>query len=356
MSHTRLPHNFYKPLAIGAPAPWRERPLRAQRMVHFFPPHVEKVRARIPELIRQCDVLCGNLEDAIPVEDKEAARAGFIEVATGHDFSDTGLWVRVNCLNSPWILDDLGQIVQHAGHVLDAFMIPKVEGPWDIHFVDQLLALLEARHGITRPIMIHALIETAEGVKNVDAIAGASPRLHGMSLGPADLAASRGMKTTRVGGGHPDYGVLGDPVPGDDAAPRTFVQQDLWHYSVARLVDACVSHGLTAIYGPFGDLRDEAGCEAQMRNCFLMGMAGAWSLAPNQVEIARRVFSPNVAEVRFARRVLEALPTGSGVAMIDGKMQDDATWKQAKVIVDLARLVARKDPALAEAYGFTDGD
>ncbi|MBU6366955.1 MAG: CoA ester lyase [Gemmatimonadetes bacterium] len=355
MYHTRLPHNFYKPLAIGAPAPWRERPLRAERMVHFFPPHLEKVRAKIPELVRQCDVLCGNLEDAIPVEDKAAARAGFIEVARTNDFSETGLWVRVNCLNSPWILDDLEQIVAQAGNIVDVLMIPKVEGPWDLHFVDQYVALLEARHGITRPIMLHALIETAEGVRNVDTIAGATPRLHGMSLGPADLAASRGMKTTRVGGGHPDYGVLGDPVPGDDAAPRAFVQQDLWHYSVARIVDACVAHGLRPFYGPFGDIRDEAGCEAQMRNVFVMGMVGAWSLAPNQVEIARRVFSPNVAEVRFARRVLEALPTGSGVAMIDGKMQDDATWKQAKVIVDLARLVARKDPALAEAYGFTDG-
>jgi len=129
------------------------------------------------------------------------------------------------------------------------------------------------------------------------------------------------------------------------------VQQDLWHYTVARMVDACVSHGLRAFYGPFGDIRDEAGCEAQFRNAFLMGCSGAWSLAPGQIDIARRVFSPDVGEVKFALRILEAMPDGSGVAMIDGKMQDDATWKQAKVMVDLARLVARKDPALAAAYG-----
>jgi malyl-CoA/(S)-citramalyl-CoA lyase len=260
--------------------------------------------------------------------------------------------VRVNCLNSPWILDDLEQIVRRAGNRLDVVMIPKVEGPWDIHFVDQYLALLEARHGVTRPILIHALLETAEGVKNVEQIAGASPRMHGMSLGPADLAASRGMKTTRVGGGHPFYGVLSDPVDGDTGAARTFVQQDLWHYTVARMVDACVSHGIRAFYGPFGDIRDEAGCEAQMRNAFVMGCTGAWSLAPNQIAIARRVFSPDAKEVLFAKRILEAMPDGSGVAMIDGKMQDDATWKQAKVIVDLARLVASNDPELALAYGF----
>jgi malyl-CoA/(S)-citramalyl-CoA lyase len=187
-------------------------------------------------------------------------------------------------------------------------------------------------------------------VKNVEEIAGASPRMHGMSLGPADLAASRGMKTTRVGGGHPYYGVLADPEEGKEH--RAFAQQDLWHYTVAKMVDACVSHGIRAFYGPFGDIKDEAACEAQFRNAFLMGCSGAWSLAPNQIGIAKRVFSPNVDEVLFAKRILEAMPDGTGVAMIDGKMQDDATWKQAKVIVDLARLVAQKDPDLAQAYGF----
>jgi len=184
----------------------------------------------------------------------------------------------------------------------------------------------------------------------VEEICGASPRMHGLSLGPADLAASRGMKTTRVGGGHPSYGVLADPEDGKQQ--RTFFQQDLWHYTVARMVDACVAHGIRAFYGPFGDLKDETGCEAQFRNAFLMGCTGAWSLAPNQIAIAKRVFSPDVKEVLFARRILEAMPDGTGVAMIDGKMQDDATWKQAKVIVDLARLVAKKDPELAQAYGF----
>ena len=345
----KLPANFYKPLAIGAPAPLRALPVRPERMIHFFPPHLEKIRAKIPDLMKQCDVLCGNLEDAIPVEDKAAARAGFIEVANANDFGNTALWVRVNCLNSPWILDDLDQIVGQAGNKLDVVMIPKVEGAWDIHFVDQYLALLEAKYRITKPILIHALLETAEGVKNVEEICGASPRMHGLSLGPADLAASRGMKTTRVGGGHPFYGVLSDPNA--DGSSRAFVQQDLWHYTVARMVDACQSYGMRAFYGPFGDLKDEAGCEAQFRNAFLMGCTGAWSLAPNQIAIARRVFSPDVQEVLFAKRILEAMPDGSGVAMIDGKMQDDATWKQAKVMVDLARLVAARDPELAEAYG-----
>lgn len=347
----KLPAQFYKPLAAGAPEPIRELPVRPERMIHFFPPHIEKIRARVPETAKQVDVLLGNLEDAIPADAKEAARAGFIEAAQATDFGDTGLWTRVNALNSPWFLDDMTEIVAAIGNKLDVVMVPKVEGPWDIHFVDQYLALLEARNGVTKPILIHAILETAQGVKNVADIACASPRMHGMSLGPADLAASRGMKTTRVGGGHPFYGVLADPSE-DEEAERAFMQQDLWHYTVAKMVDACVSNGLGAFYGPFGDIKDEAACEAQFRNAFLMGCTGAWSLAPNQIGMAKRVFSPDVDEVLFAKRILEAMPDGTGVAMIDGKMQDDATWKQAKVIVDLARLVARKDPELAEAYGF----
>jgi malyl-CoA/(S)-citramalyl-CoA lyase len=346
----KLPANFYKPLAIGAPTPMRELPVRPERMIHFFPPHLDKVRAKISDLAKQVDVLCGNLEDAIPLDAKEAARAGFIEVAKNNDFGGTALWTRINALNSPWVLDDLTQIVAAVGNKLDVIIVPKVEGPWDIHYVDQILAQLEAKHGVTKPILIHALLETAQGVKNVDDIACASPRMHGMSLGPADLAASRGMKTTRVGGGHPFYGVLEDAKEGKNE--RAFYQQDLWHYTISRMVDACLSSGLRAFYGPFGDFSDPAACESQFRNAYLMGCCGTWTLHPSQIDIAKKVFSPDVKEVLFAKRILEAMPDGAGAVMIDGKMQDDATWKQAKVIVDLAKLVAQRDTDLAKAYGF----
>ncbi|WP_374683164.1 CoA ester lyase, partial [Accumulibacter sp.] len=184
----KLPAHFYKPLAIGAPQPLRELPVRPERMIHFFPPHIEKIRAKAPETARKCDVMCGNLEDAIPIESKDAARAGFIELLQDNDFGDTGMWVRINALNSPWVLDDLSEIIKHVGNKLDVIMIPKVEGPWDIHFVDQYVALLEAKYAIGKPILLHALLETAQGVTNVEAICGASPRMHGLSLGPADLA------------------------------------------------------------------------------------------------------------------------------------------------------------------------
>jgi malyl-CoA/(S)-citramalyl-CoA lyase len=341
------PRQFYQPLAIGAPAPLRELPLRLERMIHFVPPHVEKMRAKVPDLVAQVDVVLGNLEDAIPIEAKEDAREGFIEMARETDFGTTGLWARINALNSPWALDDIIDLVSEVGEKLDVIMLPKVDGPWDIHYLDQLLAQLEAFNKLKKPILIHAILETALGVNNVEAIATASPRMHGMSLGPADLAASRAMKTTRVGGGHPDYKVLAD-AQGD--APRAAYQQDLWHYTIGKMVDACAAAGIKPFYGPFGDFADAAACEAQFRNAFLMGCLGAWSLHPSQIAIAKKVFSPDPAEVAFAKKIVDAMPDGAGAVMIDGKMQDDATWKQAKVLLDLAKQVAVKDPEMAARY------
>ncbi|MFL5097200.1 MAG: aldolase/citrate lyase family protein, partial [Xanthobacteraceae bacterium] len=187
----KLPRQFYAPLAIGAPAPLRELPVKLERMIHFIPPHVDKLTAKLPELIRDLDVVLGNLEDAIPADAKKAARAGFIAMAERNEFGATGLWTRINALNSPWALDEIVEIVSRVGNKLDVMMVPKIEGAWDIHYLDQLLAQLEARHGVAKPILIHAILETAQGDNKDEAIARASPRMHGMSLGPADLAASR---------------------------------------------------------------------------------------------------------------------------------------------------------------------
>ncbi len=346
----RNPRDFFKPLAIDAPEPPREIPFLPSRMIHFFDASNEKMRAKVPEMAKQADILLGNLEDAIPIDKKVPAREGLIEVAKEVDFGDTQLWTRVNELESPWCLDDLTQLVTEIGDKLEVIMLPKVQGAWDIHYLDRLLAQLEAKAKLEKPLLIHAILETSLGVVNLEEIANASPRMQGMSFGPADLAASRRMKTTRVGGGHPGYRVIEDPDPENEEAPRATAQQDPWHYSIARMVDACTSAGILPFYGPYGDIKDVQGCETQFRAAFLLGCVGAWSLHPVQIEIAKKVFSPPPDEVKFAKKVIEAIPDGAGVHMIDGKMQDDATWKQCKVMVNLAEMLAKKDPALAEAY------
>lgn len=348
----RSPRDFFTPLALGAPQPLYSIPVKPSRMIHFFDPSNPRMAEKVPGIATKVDILLGNLEDAIAIENKEAAREGFIQIAKDNDFGDTQLWTRINSLDSPWFLDDMTRLVSEVGDKIDVIMLPKIQGAWDIHFADQLLAQLEARAKLTRPIQLHCILETALGVANVEEIANASPRIQGMSLGPADLAASRRMKTTRIGGGHPGYLVRDDPNEAQPDAPRGTHQQDLWHYTIARMVDACVSVGALPFYGPFGAIDDPLACEDQFRNAFLMGCVGAWSLHPSQIEIAKSVFSPPPAEVAWAKRVLEALPDGSGAVMVEGKMQDDASWKQCKVMVDLARLIAEKDPELKKQYGF----
>ena len=351
----RSAKDFFRPLAVGAPTPLREVPFRPSRMIHFFDPSNPKMVAKVPQIAATVDVLLGNLEDAVQASNKEAARAGLVEVAKTADLGQAQLWTRVNDLGSPWILDDLTTLVLEAGETIDVFMIPKVEGPEDIHYVDRILAQLEAKAGISRPIQIHAILETARGMASVEEIASASPRMQGISLGPADLAANRRMKTTRVGGGHPGYLVREDPKPAavdGEEPPRQTYQQDLWHYTVARMVDACAMNGIYPYYGPFGDIKDTLACEDQFRNAYLLGCVGTWTLHPVQIEIAKRVFSPEPSEVAWAQRVVTEMgEDGRGAVMIDGKMQDDATFKQCKVVLELARELAARDADLKEAYG-----
>jgi malyl-CoA/(S)-citramalyl-CoA lyase len=347
----RTPKDFFAPLAVGAPAPLREVPVRPSRAIHFFDPGNERMTAKLAGLVGRVDVLLGNLEDGIRADRKVAAREGLVDVAQSTDFGEsTQLWTRVNALDSPWALDDLTTLVSEIGDRLEVVMVPKVQGPEDIHYVDRLLAQLEAKAGLTRPVLVHAVLETARGVVGVEEIAGASPRMQGMSLGPADLAADRRMKTTRVGGGHPGYLVRQDPDPRAPDAPRTTYQQDLWHYTIARMVDACVMHGIFPYYGPFGDIADVLACEDQFRNAYLLGCVGAWSLHPAQIEIATRVFSPSAEDVAHARRVVEAMGDGTGAVMLDGKMEDDASLKQSLVVLELAERLARTDPDLARRY------
>src|SRR4051812_44827465 len=357
--HMRSAKDFFAPLAVGAPAPLREIPARPSRAIHFFDPSNEKMASKIPDMVGSVDVLLGNLEDAIKADNKVAAREGLVRIAQGTTdlggpAAPTQLWTRINALDSPWVLDDLTTLVPEIGERLDVVMVPKVQGAEDIHYVDRLLAQLEAKAGLDRPILVHAILETARGVANVEEICGASPRMQGLSLGPADLAADRRMKTTRVGGGHPGYLVREDPPVIDGVAnleaTRATFQQDLWHYTIARMVDACAMHGIYPYYGPFGDISDVVACEDQFRNAFLLGCVGAWSLHPKQIAIANRVFSPSVEDVRHARRVVAAMGDGTGAVMLDGKMEDDASLKQCRVMVELAEELAKVDQDLAAQY------
>ena len=351
----RTAKDFFAPLAVGAPAPLREIPARPSRAIHFFDPGNEKMASKVPAMVGTVDVLLGNLEDAVKADNKERARAGLVKIGQEVDFGPTQFWTRINALDSPWVLDDLTTLIPAIGEKLDVIMVPKVQGAEDIHYIDRILAQLEAKAGISKPLQVHAILETARGVANIEEICAASPRMQGLSLGPADLAADRRMKTTRVGGPHPGYLVRQDAPRTEDGgfaydAERTTYQQDLYHYTIARMVDACVMHGIYPYWGPFGDIKDTVACEDQFRNAFLLGCVGAWSLHPAQIKIANKVFAPSVEDIAHARRVVAAMGDGTGAVMIDGKMEDDASLKQCLVQVELAEQLAEIDPDLKAMY------
>ena len=340
--------NFYNKLAVGAPTPEKELENNLERVIHFFPPHIKNVIDKLPEITKESDVILGNLEDGISPKDKIKARESLAKIGQQLDLSGTGLWTRVNSIDSPWFLDDISYLIENLGNKLDVIMLPMINDENEILFADRYIALNEAKFNLTKQIKIHVILETAEGVMNVEKLARSSPRLHGFSLGPADLAASRGMKTIRVGGGHPDYGVHGDRDINNKN--RKFYQQDLWHYSLSKMIDACAANGIKPFFGPFGDFDDPEGCESQFRNSFILGCSGAWSLHPSQITIAKRVFSPSKEEVEKAVKIIEAMGDGTGAVKFDGKMQDDATVKQSMVLIDLAKKIKEKDPEIGEEY------
>ncbi len=320
MTHGR---KFYEPLADGAPKPKIDLSNELERVIHFFPPHLKKVTDKLDEIAKKADVILGNLEDGIAPKDKINA-------------------------SSKWFLDDISFLIKELGNTLDVIMLPMISTPEEILFADRIIALNEAENKLKKQIKIHIILETAEGVMNVESLAACSPRLHGFSLGPADLAASRGMKTVRVGGSHPDYGILTDPK--EKTSKREFLQQDLWHYSLSKMIDACASNNIKAFFGPYGDFDDPEGCEIQFRNAFILGCHGAWSLHPSQIDIAKKVFCPSDDEVKKAAKIINAMGDGTGAVKVDGKMQDEATVKQANVIIELAKKIKKKDPKLSKNF------
>jgi malyl-CoA/(S)-citramalyl-CoA lyase len=334
---------------------------RAERMIHFFPPQIEKMRDKAAAMVAAADidVLLGNFEDGVPNSEKDAARAGFIDFAEKIEMGEVGLWIRTNQIyqssgeESEIFIADVKDVVSRVGNKLDVIMVPKVETAADIRHVHKMLTVLEAEHGIQDPIRIHAILETARGIVNVNDIAAASPRMHGMSFGPADYAADMGLKTTVVGGTVVGYETIGPSNEGMADQDRERTQQDVWHYHIAAMVAACRATDIKPMFGPFGAISDGTACQVQFRNAYLMGMEGAWSLHPSQIGIAKSVFSPSPGEVENARKIMSALPEdGSGAAMDEkGNFIDDAVIKQAQVILAVARQVAARDPSLADAYG-----
>ncbi len=289
------------------------------------------------------DVVFLDLEDAVAPDDKEQARKNAIGALNDIDWRDKTMAVRINGLDTHYMYRDVVDVMEQAGRRLDIIMIPKVGTASDVYAVDMLVTQIEQAKGYETRVGFSLLIETALGMANVEAIAGASPRNEALHFGPADYAASTGARTTNVGGANPDYAVLTDP---DDEGGRAVHWGDMWHYAQARVVVAARANGLRPIDGPLGDFKDPEGYRAAARRAAALGFEGKWAIHPSQIDLANEAFSPSDAEVAQARRVLEAMAQaareGKGAVALDGRLIDIASIRQAEVIVKKDELIAAR--------------
>ncbi len=287
------------------------------------------------------DVVFLDLEDAVAPDQKVQARQNVIQALNEIDWHDKTLTVRVNGLDTHYMYRDVIEVIEQGGDRLDLLMIPKVGTAADVYAVDMLVTQCEAAVGRQKRIGFSHIIETALGMANVDAIAGASPRNEALHFGVADYAASTRARTTNIGGPNPSYAVLTDAIEDE---PRATHWGDMWHYALARMVVAARAHGLRPIDGPFGDFSDSDGYRAAAQRAAALGCEGKWAIHPNQIALANEVMSPPAAEVAKAKRILaameEASQEGKGAVSLDGRLIDIASIRQAEALVAKAEQIA----------------
>ncbi len=279
------------------------------------------------------DFIFLDLEDAVAPDDKIQARKNVIQAINDLDWKGHGITVsvRINGLDTQYMVRDVVDLVEQAGSKIDTILIPKVGVYGDVYMVESMLNQLEMQQGLKNKIGIEALIETALGMANVEDIAkqGAiGGRLEALHFGVADYAASNRARTVNIGGLNPDY-------PGDQ-----------WHFALSRMIVACRAYSLRPIDGPFGDIKDPDGYILGAKRAAALGCEGKWAIHPSQIALANDVFTPPEAEVNKAKRILEALKEaaaqGKGAAALDGRLIDAASERMAMNVVRTAEAIAAK--------------
>ncbi len=271
--------------------------------------------------VSDADFIFLDIEDAVAPPEKEQARKNIIEALNDIDWAGNGktVSVRINGLDTHYMYRDVIDVVEQAGAHLDTILVPKVGVPADLYCVEALVNQIEQAKGFSNRIGTEALIETALGMANVEAIAASGGRLEALHFGVADYAASNRARTVNIGGLNPNY-------PGDQ-----------WHFALSRMIVACRAYGLRAIDGPFGDFSDPDGYLDGARRAAALGAEGKWAIHPSQVELANQVFTPPEDEVTKARRIVEELrkaeADGRGAASVDGKMIDAASERMAQTVI-----------------------
>lgn len=265
------------------------------------------------------DQVMFDLEDACAVSQKEAARASVIEALTTLDFGGKIRTFRPNNIATRYCYHDIIDVVEGAGAHLDGVIIPKVNGPADVQFIDTLLTQVEMNTGLpVGRIRIEALIESAEGVLHAEQIAKATSRMGGLVFGLVDYAGDIGAK--------------------EIGAEQFFY----YNYAKAKVIAAARAAGITCVDGVTLAIRDLEACVRDARMAARMGFDGKWAIHPSQVSVINDAFSPSSEEIERARRILEAYERadaeqGLGAIVVDDEMVDAATLRVEAKKLAIAR-------------------
>lgn len=271
------------------------------------------------------DEVCIDLEDAVAPDQKEAARGHVVEALKSLDFGGKTRAVRINGLDTPFAYRDLVDVVERAGHALDAIVVPKVSGADELRFVDQMLTQIEAACGLIRPIRLEALVETAAGLLNIREVVSASGRLEALIFGSGDFAASMQMPQETIGG-----------LDAHDA----LYPGHRWHFAMQTIIAAARANGLRATDGPYAAFKDPEGLERACAISRSLGFDGKWCIHPSQVVSVNQAFSPSPTEIEWASTVTAAydaaLTGGRGAVSVGGKMIDEASLRACRQILKRA--------------------
>lgn len=284
------------------------------------------------------DVVLFELEDAVPPGEKAMARRNLLEALNNFDWGNKTLSMRINGLDTPYMYRDLVDVLEGHSERLDLLLIPKAGTPADIYAVDVIVTQIEQAKNRKKRLGFEIMIETAQGMANINEIAGASPRNESLHLGENDYAASLEMEMRVVGGPHPDYSTLTDR---DATGARERHWGDVWHYAICRLVIAARAHGLRPIDGPFLDPEDPEGFSAAARRAAVLGCEGKWGNDNAAMKLANAAFTPSAERIERARRILRAAQGSKegGVVILDGKPLYMPAIRQAETLVRKAELL-----------------
>ncbi len=296
--------------------------MRARRSCLSLPANNARFHAKADQ--SKADEVILDLEDSVAPAAKVEARQHVVDALRKYDFASKVRAVRVNACDTKWCYEDVIAVVDGAGERLDCLILPKVEEVDHVHFIDTLLAQVEMKLGLGRRIGLELQIESARGMENIGAIAGASTRTETLIFGPADLLASLRVPELTVGRLKPEY-------PGD-----------YWHYFLARVVVAARAHGIQPIDGPYGEVSDLAGLRTFAERSAMLGFDGKWAVNPVQIAVLNEVFTPRQDDFDRATAILDAYHEATdvertGAVMLGGEMIDEASRKMAAVMVERGR-------------------